>query len=53
MELNPAIEQAGGKVVALSSQTPERVRRAAHDLRLPFQAFGDPSNRLVDEMNVR
>ncbi|CAM9500538.1 unnamed protein product [Ectocarpus sp. 13 AM-2016] len=53
MELNPAIKKAGGKVVALSSQTAEQVGRAAHDMRLPFQAFGDPSNGLVDEMNIR
>ncbi|CAN0075393.1 unnamed protein product, partial [Ectocarpus sp. 8 AP-2014] len=52
-EINPAIKKAGGKVVALSSQTAEQVGRAAHDMRLPFQAFGDPSNGLVDEMNIR
>lgn len=53
MELNPSIKLAGGKVVALSSQTPEQVGRMANDLKLPFQAFGDPSNGLVDEMNRR
>ncbi|CAM9815170.1 unnamed protein product [Ectocarpus sp. 6 AP-2014] len=53
MEINPAIKKAGGKVVALSSQTAEQVGWGAHDMRLPFQAFGDPSNGLVDEMNIR
>eukprot|EP00752_Nemacystus_decipiens_P015564 g13887.t1 len=53
VELNPAIKRAGGKVVAISSQTPEQVGRMANDLKLPFQAFGDPSNGLVEEMNRR
>lgn len=52
-ELNPEIKRAGGKVVALSSQTPKQVNRTAAELKLPFQAFGDPSNELVTEMNRR
>lgn len=44
---------AGGKVVALSSQTPDQVARAARDLKLPFQVFGDPTNAHVKEMNRR
>ncbi|CAM9393038.1 unnamed protein product [Scytosiphon promiscuus] len=52
-ELNPEIKRAGGKVVALSSQTPAQVGRTATELKLPFQAFGDPSNDLVKEMNRR
>lgn len=53
MELNPSIKRAGGKVVALSSQTPQQVGRAVLDMRLPYQAFGDPTNGLVNEMNRR
>eukprot|EP00903_Cladosiphon_okamuranus_P017306 g15946.t1 len=53
VELNRTIKRAGGKVVALSSQTPEQVGRMVHDLSLPFQAFGDPGNDLVYEMNRR
>lgn len=53
MNLNPDIMRAGGKVIALSSQNPEQVGLATRDLKLPFQAFGDPSNGLVEEMNIR
>lgn len=53
VELSPGIVRAGGKVIALSSQTPKQVGLASRDLKLPFQAHGDPSNGLVEEMNIR
>ncbi|CAM9780774.1 unnamed protein product, partial [Hapterophycus canaliculatus] len=52
-ELNSDIRRAGGKVVALSSQAQVKVNRASRDLDLPFKAFGDPKNELVNEMNRR
>ena len=53
VELNPLIKRAGGKVVALSSQSSEQVAITSRDMGLPFQAFGDPTNCLVEEMNDR
>ena len=53
VELNPMIKRTGGKVVALSSQSSELVEITKRDMRLPFEAFGDPTNCLVDEMNTR
>lgn len=53
MDLNPKIKMAGGKVIAFSSQEPKQVAIASRDLKLPFQAYGDPSNGLVEEMNIR
>lgn len=53
VDINPSIKQAGGKVVALSSQTREQVEDVARDWRLPFEVIGDPTNKLIMDMNER
>lgn len=51
--LNTTIRRLDGKVLALSSQTPEQVHRIQRELRLPYEVHGDPSNEVVEEMNRR